>query len=190
MSIKTKSINGVRSIKTRIRKMMGKSDIKRWTPISSLNENWDNRTKILASFISENSKVIEFGAGRLVLKNFIPESCEYTPSDIVDRGEGTIVLDLNTSPLLEFENYDYAVFSGVLEYVNDIPLLIRHLSKYMNSIILSYAVTDNHPKSRELHGWVNSYSESEIVSILNQNDYHVTERTTWGKQVIFVVESK
>ncbi len=188
--MKNRIVNELKKINTRIRKALGRSDIKRWRATSALYEDWDSRTEMMSTFISENTKIIEFGAGRLVLKDFIPESCEYTPSDIVDRGQGTIVLDLNKSPLPVFQNYDYAVFSGVLEYVNNVPELISHLSEYIDTFVLSYAVSDNYPTNRGIHGWVNSYSEEEIIAILEQNNYALSDKTIWRKQVIFVFRSR
>ena len=81
-----------------------KSDKERWKPIGSLKKSWGSRTIEMSKFITPNSTIIEFGAGRMVLKNHLPEACSYTPSDIVDRGPGTIVIDLNNSDLPKFDN--------------------------------------------------------------------------------------
>lgn len=172
---------------TKSRKAQRTFGLIRWGTISSLKSDWNGRTEIMSKYIVDNTKVIEFGAGRLVLSNLIPENCVYTPSDIVDRGEGTIVLDLNKSPLPMFDHYDYAVFSGVLEYVNSVPLLIKHLSEYMDSFILSYATVGKYnTKNRKRNGWVNNYSEKEIIQILEQNNFVLTNKTIWRRQTIFV----
>jgi len=172
---------------TKSRKAQRTFGLNRWETTNSLKSDWDGRTKIMSKYIVDNTKVIEFGAGRLVLSNLIPKNCVYTPSDIVDRGKGTIVLDLNKSPLLMFDHYDYAVFSGVLEYVNNVPLLIKHLSEYIDSFILSYATVGKYnTRNKKRNGWVNNYSEKEIIQILEQNNYVLTKKTAWRRQSIFV----
>jgi hypothetical protein len=163
-----------------------KSDKERWKPIGSLKKSWGSRTIEMSKFITPNSTIIEFGAGRMVLKNHLPEGCSYTPSDIVDRGPGTIVIDLNNPDLPKFDQYDYCVFSGVLEYINDVPKLIEHLSDSIDSFIISYAVPKEDPKAKRGNGWVNSYSENEIINIFKEKGYAISEKMDWFKQVIFV----
>ncbi len=180
----------IQKLRTAFRKLTGGSDAKRWAPIHSLHPSWDNRTKILASYIPTNSNIIEFGAGRLVLKKYLPQNCNYTPSDLTDRGPGTIVLDLNAKQLPEFEHYDYAVFSGVLEYVNNVPKLIKHLSNYVEAFAFSYASKDKFPKDRGYHGWVNQFSEAELIAILNGNNYQLEKRGEWKNQTLFVFQKK
>ena len=119
----------IRALKTSILKLIGRSDYFRWTPVDSLASNWDSRTMQIAKLISENSSVIEFGAGRQILRDYLPQGCQYTPSDLVDRGRGTIVCDLNSDALPQFSKFDFAVFAGVMEYVNDIPRIVRHLKQ-------------------------------------------------------------
>ena len=102
------------------------SQLNRWSDEEQLNPDWDARTLKLAKLISPRSRVLEFGAGRRFLESVLPEACTYTPSDIVSRGEDTIVCDLNSETLPIFSGYHVAVFGGVLEYVYDVPRLISH----------------------------------------------------------------
>ena len=152
-----------RGINTSLRSAVGRSDYQRWGNKQSLSPFWDSRTKKIANQIEPGTSVIEFGAGRLVLKTFLTENCSYTPSDLVDRGNGTIVCDLNSDTLPQFQAYDVAVFSGVLEYINNVPRLIRYLSSCVNVIIASYAVTDTNKRNRRVHGWVNDYSSVQFI---------------------------
>ena len=95
-----------------MRKLLKHSDYERWETTKNLSEDWDSRTKQIAELVDPRTSVIEFGAGRLVLKSYLPDTCSYTPSDIVDRGENTIVCDLNKTPLPDFEKYDFAVLAA------------------------------------------------------------------------------
>lgn len=172
------------SLRTSIRGILNQSDLKRWGNIESMHREWDTRTAIIADYIRPNTKVLEFGAGRMVLKNLIPNDCNYTPSDIVDRGYGTIVCDLNKE-LPRFDHFDYAIFSGVIEYVYDVPRLIGHLHSSIDTILISYATYDNNSNSRRLHGWVNHYSEDQLVDLFDENGYALKHRSGWRNQVIF-----
>jgi hypothetical protein len=87
----------------------------------------------------------------------------------VDRGPGTIVCDLNAPMLPHFPPHDVCVFSGVLEYVNDLPRLVRHLHASCGEILASYAprvdggVAD--VLSRRRQGWVSDYDADELIAL-------------------------
>ena len=143
------------------------------------------RTKQIYGLIEPGSSVIEFGAGRLVLKAFLPKGCDYTPTDLVDRGEGTIVCDLNGTSLPEPRPYDVAVFSGVLEYVVDVPRLISHLSKSVEVIIASYVVAQSNRVSRRAHGWVIDYTSAQFVEVFENARFCCDHSEEWTSQVIY-----
>lgn len=174
-----------RAIRTSLRKALGASDYKKWSNEQNLKPDWDSRTEQMAKLIRGGTSVIEFGAGRLVLKPLLPENCSYAPSDLVDRGKGTIVVDLNSNPLPRFPQYDVAVFSGVLEYINDVPRLISHLSNYVATILASYAVTDANNKNRRAQGWVNDYSAEEIINIFKNAGFQCTHMEPYKSQIIY-----
>ena len=162
-----------------------RTDYQRWSNKENLSQSWDMRTKQIAALIKPGASVIEFGAGRLILKTLLPENCPYTPSDLVDRGYGTIVCDLNSKNLPQFQTYDVAVFSGVLEYVNDIPGLIFHLSRCVNVIIVSYAVMEKNKSNRSGQGWVNDYNSVQFVSIFENAGFRCDYTEEWQSQVIY-----
>lgn len=174
---------------TSIRKRLKGSDYAKWAPIESFPESWDPRTKELAKLVPENTSIIEFGAGRMVLNNYLPEGCSYTPSDFVDRGDGTIVCDLNKSPLPDFSNHDVAFFAGVLEYINNIASLANHLSKDINYIVASYCSTElNTAKAsidRRAKGWVNDYNSEEFIAIFERSGFVLEEQSRWKTQPLF-----
>src|ERR1700752_3654962 len=75
------------------------SDFSRWTSTRNLESWWDARTEQIARLVPDKSRVVEFGAGRRQLQRFLSPSCVYVPSDLIDRGSGTFVCDLNRRPL-------------------------------------------------------------------------------------------
>ena len=172
---------------TSIRKMLGGSDSKRWGRPDALFKGWDGRTERIASLVVPGASVIEFGAGRMVIRDYLPESCKdkYTPSDIVDRGPGTLVCDLNADLPPDFGRHDVAIFSGVLEYLNDVPALISCLYQHIDQIIASYAVTESNKRSRRARGWVNDFSSPDFVNIFENVGYICSHSEMWRSQIIY-----
>jgi len=181
---------GVKSFGTAFRKASRRSDRARWTDSSNLLTDWDSRTQRIAELIKPNSSVLEFGAGRMVLKQYLPDNCTYTPSDIVARGKDTLICDLNSTELPRFPPHDIAVFSGVLEYIHDVPRLISHLSKSVTMIVASYAVTDFNPSERYAQGLVNNYSSDEIIALFEKNGFFRVHSEQWQSQIIYTFRRK
>ena len=105
---------------------------------------------------------------------------------MVDRGDGTFACDLNGATLPEFSECDVAVFSGVLEYVNDAPRLIGHLEKTFSNVIASYSILETNGGYRRKHGWVNDYTSEEFVALFASFGFEVVHREDWSLQRIFV----
>jgi hypothetical protein len=170
---------------TLLRRTARRSDYRRWGDPQSLSSDWDSRTRQMAGLVRPGESVIEFGAGRRLLEQTLPAGCRYIPSDLVDRGGGTLVCDLNASDLPDFPRVDLAFFSGVIEYVNDVPRLLRHLSASVSGVVVSYGVLELNPKNRRRNGWVNDYSESELVGIFRQIGFERVAREQWRTQLCF-----
>jgi hypothetical protein len=169
------------------------TDRRRWADPRNLYASWEPRNIQLAALVPNNSRVIEFGAGKRALERYLDPSCTYVPSDIVDRAPGTIVCDLNERPLpdLGSNGYDVAVLSGVLEYVRDVPSLLDWLTKYVTVCVLTYApakATGYSPRallervSRLRHGWMNSYREEELRSLFHERAFDLVKEEAWEEQ--------
>lgn len=169
-------------------KELKRTDYKRWKKNSELFENWNERTKILADYISPKARVIEFGAGNMFLKDYLnPEY--YTPTDIVKRFEEIVLCDLNNPIVIDLKKYDTAVFSGVLEYVYDINNVFAQLSKNkINQVVLSYCCSDIVKLSREKNGWLSDLTKVELENIFKINNYYLKEYQEWNNQSIFAIE--
>ena len=116
-----------RILRNFVMRLAGRADYRRWVSPAGHETWWDERTQLIASMIPTGARVIEFGCGRRQLENFLPDECTYVPSDLVERGPGTIVCDLNTRPLPDLGHLalQVAVFGGVLEYVCDVESVIQ-----------------------------------------------------------------
>ena len=167
---------------TESRRWFRGSDRARWSKTENLAHDWQSRTLQMARFIPEGAKVLEFGAGRMILRDHLPAGCTYIPSDLVDRGPGTIVCDLNDRQLPAFPQFDVAVFSGVLEYVHDVPRLITHLGSFGNTIVASYACADAIPSAmkRRSMGWVNDFKEQQLHDLFAKCGWHCQRRDQWA----------
>lgn len=161
------------------------SDVNRWSKNEELFQDWDERTKLLGDFIYPKARIIEFGAGNMILKKYLKNYNRYTATDVVRRYDETIVLDLNEPINFDFSNYDTAVCSGVLEYVYDIEPLFAELSTSVNQIVLSYACSDIVELSRDKNGWLSDYSKCELEKIFEKYNYRIENYMEWRKQCLF-----
>jgi hypothetical protein len=177
----------------------------RWSSLAELSPDWDERTRLLARLLKPNSHVIEFGAGRRQLELYLPGGCTYIPSDLVDRGDGTFVCDLNSDarPDLRTLGVDTAVFGGVFEYVQNVDSLVAWISRYVGCCIISYECARTkrsdwrRPReslARARAGWVNTLHEDELIEIFRKRGFSVVHRELWhttgGAEPIFVFEKQ
>lgn len=175
------SVNGLRDYRQR---RSQRSDVARWSKEENFHENWNVRTERLAGFVQPGERVLEFGSGMLALAEYLPEGCQHIATDIVSRGPGTLVCDLNDRSLPNLPEADVSLFSGVLEYVYDLPRALGQVADRTPSIICSYATVDENPSNRLDHGWVNDYTEAELVSLLESLGYRATTREQWKRQIL------
>lgn len=166
------------------------TDYKRWERTSELFSEWDERTKILAGYLKPGSRIIEFGAGNMVLKNFLPSNCHYTPSDIFKRSGEVLVCDLNNTIMIDLSKFDTAVFSGVLEYVYDIDKVFEQLEPFVKHLVLSYSCIDLSEADRLERGWLSDYSQDELERVFRKHDYNIIGVGQWRNQALYSLEQK
>lgn len=185
-----------RAWKTRALRLFGGSDRKRWSDPGSLRAGWDERTRMIASLIPPDSRVLEFGAGNCQLGGHLAPGCSYIPSDIVSRRPDCLVIDLNSRRPPPLPPHDVAAFSGVLEYVRDIGAVAGMLALTTSRVVASYAVFDaargDSVPLRRKRGWVNDWDKPAFVSFFTRAGFELREERVWigpkktGPQAIFV----
>lgn len=185
-----KKVTSVFKKATSVQDFAHTNQLNRWAKKKNLYPDWDERTIIISQFIPENSSVLEFGAARMILKEYLPENCTYTPSDIVSRSPETIVFDLNKDNLSLFDYYDVIIFSGVLEYVFDVKKLILGLSFKTSKFVVSYAPLENYSnlENRKKNGWVNNFKIDEFTQIFKSVGFIGKEVANWRGQRIMVFD--
>jgi len=170
-----------------------KTDYQRWQDLRNHRATWDHRNELIAQRIPAGASVFEFGAGRCILAEMIPPDCRYTDSDLVARSDNSFVVDLNARPLPMFPKSDYAIFSGVLEYLQDNKSLIQHLPQSFNNVICSYIVTEIKPDQafRTSRDWHSNYSKAQLIKLFAAVGYECEEVVDCqGQQLIFVFHLK
>jgi hypothetical protein len=187
--------------RTLVYKALGRTDVARWAHYE-FPDAWAPRSRVIAQFIPRGSRVVEFGAGRCFLEQFLPPDCVYMPTDIVVRRPGMRLIDLNQSPLPDLSDLrpTVAVLAGVFEYLNDIPRVAHWLAKYFEVCIASYEAATSVPgttdricerKHRVGMGWINDYSESEFVAVLERAGWRLVTKTSFPDDppgVVFAFE--
>jgi hypothetical protein len=184
-------------------RLLGRSDASHWSDPASFDVEWNERARLAAKLIPAGASVVEFGAGLRQLEAFLGQGISYTPSDIVDRGPGTLVLDLNVRPLPRLSNVDTAVFCGVLEYVTDLPTLVQWLSDWAALCVASYNCAFSSPRTasriievarRARSGWVNTFDGRQFCGEFAAAGFELVERRIWyeggDNEPIFVFRRK
>jgi Methyltransferase domain len=177
--------------------VLQKTDYRRWSDASSLEASWKPRTQRAAALVPNGSRVIEFGAGNRNLERYLDPSCTYAASDIVDRGPGTIMCNLNLRPLpdLGTDVYDVAVLLGVLEYLRDVPSVLDWLAEHVHACVLSYVCVKANRHSlrgfwetvnRLQAGWMNNYCDSEIRSLFGERGFVLLQEESFDDNRLFV----
>lgn len=165
----------------------GRSDTGRWASMKELLHGWDERTEILATLVRPGESVLEFGAGRKVLRDLLPTGSSYIASDVVDRGPDTFICDLNDRPLPVFPRADVAVLGGVLEYLADPVAVLRHLADQGFAVVLSYADIGEFPNvySRRRQGWISDLHADALLRGMGEVGLRPTKRSRWrGQEII------
>ena len=170
---------------------IGRADVARWSDTSNLARGWDARTERMSKHVPGGCRVIELGAGRQTLRSLLPQDCVYIPTDIIEREPGTVTIDLNARSLPDLAQLkpELVFASGVLEYVHDLPQLLRWLARYFRLGIVSYACTSSRPGTlrrmvarigRRRYGWFNTYNEEEIGMLFQAAGFQSEVLDEWG----------
>jgi len=165
------------------------TDIGRWQNAASHYQPWQQRGVLLAGFVRSGERVFEFGAGNSALPDALPDDCHYVGSDAAPLREGVMRFDLNAPALSELDGHDVAVFSGVLEYVHDLPRLATFLSRNFRTVVCSYApVTGSSSEEierRRYSGWFTDLSDAEFTELFRGAGYRLTDRAEWTGQALY-----
>jgi hypothetical protein len=71
------------------------TNLKRRQSIHSKSRKWRGRYKLISKHIFPDDSVIEFCYGGMVLRDYLDPTCAYQPSDLIDRNNDCLVVELN-----------------------------------------------------------------------------------------------
>jgi hypothetical protein len=142
------------------------TDVKRWSALDNLATQWDSRAAMAAEWIPAGSRVLDVGCGAMVLGALLKPGCSYFPADVVERGPGCRVVDLNGKDFPAGE-YDWVSFLGVLEYVHDLPWPLKRAAGAAPNLLVTYCThLGGDVAVRRGLGWVNDLTRTEFESAL------------------------
>ncbi len=162
------------------------SDAARWADARCLEEGADERAALAAPHLGGARRILDLGAGLEKLRPLLAQGATYIPVDLVRRSEDTLIADLNQGQFPEVEADD-AVLLEVLEYVHDVPGLLRRCHGAAKRLVFSYHPAedgDNDP--RRLEGWFNDYPLGELNGLLAGAGWSVETRQQAGDLYLFV----
>jgi hypothetical protein len=171
--IRSPHSSGKRATETKELMRRGESDRSRWAMPDSLASAWRTRAARAAALIPPGSRVLDLGAGRMELRQFLPAGCTYIPADIVPREEGCLVADLNKGEFPDV-SVDCVSLLGVLEYVHAPDRLLARCAQSADRLVLSYCVYQHGSTDRRRGlGWVNDMRLGELERVLTEAGWRV-----------------
>jgi SAM-dependent methyltransferase len=136
----------------------------------------DERAVFAAQFIPAGARVLELNCGRMALRRFLPNGCQYRGCDLISRAPDNVVCDLNAGefPTEAAAEADVIVMLGVLETILDAESLFTHLRFARRDIVLSYCATDLTGKcDREGLGFVNHFSFFDLARLFDRFGFRI-----------------
>ena len=190
-----------------------KTNAERWSEKTAYSKNWNGRNQALLKLLDDNCAVAaslsftEYGCGPYTpFKQAVTES-KYKSrivhlADRISWGDKRHIVDFNAPKGPAVIPSDTAVLSGVIEYINDVPLLFDTLSRHHRYILFSYAtrqskrdiaevadaVSEVHERATT-HGWRNHYTFDEILQLATTGTFPGAV-SQWQDQLLFYAISK
>ena len=151
---------------------------------SALDDNidWDLmrfRVEMFSEWIPADVRsVVDYGAGKMYLREYLAPEVAYFPVDYIRRDEQTILCDLNVGLFPEIQT-DAAVCSGGLEFIYTAEALLAHVCAHTNKmVILSYLGVDHFPDidGRRASAYVSDLSEKQIIDLMASNGFRLEKK--------------
>nr|WP_203544783.1 FkbM family methyltransferase [Desulfovibrio sp. JC010] len=149
-----------------------KTDCGRWARWNMLGSEADLRAGMAGQLVPEKSTVLDAGAGMMLLRDYIPESCTYVPLDMVARNRNTIVADLNQQQF-PVKKYDVVCALFLLEFLHEPQLFFDWTFSNSDKLIFTY-----HPLlpgadagKRRAAGFFNDFNVDELKAMALQSGW-------------------
>jgi polysaccharide pyruvyl transferase WcaK-like protein/glycosyltransferase involved in cell wall biosynthesis len=167
-----------------------RTDISRWRRVVREDPLWDERNRIIAGLIPENSSVLDLGSGAQTLRKHLKPGCEYQPCDIIQNSSNVLFCDFNAGiyPAVTM-SYDYAVCSGVLEYIRRPQEFLAVTSGFGIEMFVSYAAFQEGDSrlKRASEGWTNHFTQLQLENLFDGLELEWSLVGRWNNQLIYRV---
>lgn len=175
------------------------TDIDRWATLakSSNRPSWNGRNNEIADILMEYKPytVLDIGAGNRDLQKLIPPHIKYSAVDCIDCGfSDTFVIDFNVTDASDIKLYshsEFAVCSGILEYINDIVPVLKFVKNNSNKSIITYVCEEDRESDKmvKLSGWTNGIKRDELIGIFNSLGFKQIGYKRYKSHSIFVLDN-
>jgi hypothetical protein len=124
------------------------TDFERWRDPKQLEAAWEARASIAAQLILSGMRVADIGCGAMHLEAHLLFGCTYAPSDIVERDDRTVIVDLNAGqfPDTYLHEADLCVMLGVWEYLYVPARTFAALAHGEKPLVISYCAAELSPQ--------------------------------------------
>jgi FkbM family methyltransferase len=164
------------------------SDGARWANPHELVAGAVERAAAAAKHIPPGSRVLDLGAGQMALKRCLPGGCHYTPADLLARSADCQVVDLNQQQF-PTGRYDCIVLLEVLEYLHDVPWVLKRCRETAPRLIFTYHVRTNEPlEERRQRGWFSDLDLEAVDNLLRGAGWGVDSQSAEGDATLFVCQ--
>jgi hypothetical protein len=153
------------------------------TPARVINPSWTKRNEVIASYIKKNKSILDLGCGAKDLLKYIPEPNKYIGVDYHDE-HADLVLDLNNDFQLPDHEWDYIICSGLLEYLNDIPVFFSKIKNHSDIYIITFW-----KKYKSLNNKNQVTSAKEFENIVFDN-FYLLAKTKINSHRVYVLKDK
>lgn len=143
-------------------------DRQRWGAVSSYRSEGSVCAEMAAKCITSGEKVLEIGAGAGGFRTIVADRCQYTGVDLEPIDSQTLRLNLDDDPL-PAGPWDAIVLLGVLAYLHRPVEALSKIFAAAGKVVFSYCCARDGDLNavRQRLGWVNSFTEGELVALAN-----------------------
>ena len=178
-------------------KLTGGTDRARWFDVEgSWGVRNPARSQIAAKHIPRGSRVLDLGAGTMILKEFLSEDCSYQPCDLFSRCPGCIVADFNNGDFPIEDQYDWVTLIGLFQFLEDPMALLRKCSGISKNMIVTYSpiiherLTQKELLWRRGEGWNNHYTLKEYIAIVAESGWDIEKGYRVPANIILICRNK
>lgn len=160
--------------------LTGGTDLDRWVDVSgSWGVRNPERRKIAAKHIPCGSRVLDLGAGTMLLKGLLSENCEYQPCDLFSRCPGCIVADFNKGEFPIEEQYDWVTLIGLFQFLDEPSDLLKKCNRIAKNAVVTYSpiihekLTRKELLWRRGEGWNNHFTLNQYLAVVTESGWEI-----------------